>query len=68
MGRTETTTGIVPFGRLVEQVMTSEPCPSAGAGEPPVNPVRPRRSDRQAIRPLDRIARRPYLAGQKPDR
>jgi hypothetical protein len=29
MGRCETTTGIVPFGRLVEQVMTSEPYASA---------------------------------------
>ncbi|HET9070776.1 MAG TPA: IS630 family transposase [Acidimicrobiales bacterium] len=29
MGRTEDTTGIVPFGRLVEQVMTVEPYKSA---------------------------------------
>lgn len=29
MGRCEPTTGIVPFGRLVEQVMTSEPYASA---------------------------------------
>lgn len=29
MGRCEDTTGIVPFGRLVEQVMTSEPYASA---------------------------------------
>jgi hypothetical protein len=29
MGRGETTTGIVPFGRLVEQVMTQEPYASA---------------------------------------
>jgi DDE superfamily endonuclease len=29
MGRCETTTGIVPFGRLVEQVMTIEPYASA---------------------------------------
>lgn len=29
MGRCETTTGIVPFGRLVEQVMTQEPYASA---------------------------------------
>ena len=29
MGRCETTTGIVPFGRLVEQVMTQEPYVSA---------------------------------------
>jgi hypothetical protein len=29
MGRTDATTGIVPFGRLVEQVMTSEPYRSA---------------------------------------
>lgn len=29
MGRTEATTGIVPFGRLVEQVMTVEPYASA---------------------------------------
>jgi len=29
MGRTEDTTGIIPFGRLVEQVMTTEPYASA---------------------------------------
>ena len=29
MGRCETTTGIVPFGRLVEQVMSNEPYASA---------------------------------------
>jgi len=29
MGRTEDTTGIIPFGRLVEQVMTREPYASA---------------------------------------
>ena len=29
MGRTEDTTGIIPFGRLVEQVMTAEPYASA---------------------------------------
>jgi DDE superfamily endonuclease len=29
MGRSESTTGIVPFGRLVEQVMTQEPYASA---------------------------------------
>jgi hypothetical protein len=29
IGRCETTTGIVPFGRLVEQVMASEPYASA---------------------------------------
>ncbi|MGH2867229.1 MAG: IS630 family transposase [Solirubrobacteraceae bacterium] len=29
MGRTDDTTGIVPFGRLVEQVMTAEPYASA---------------------------------------
>ena len=29
MGRCEDTTGVVPFGRLVEQVMTAEPYASA---------------------------------------
>jgi len=29
MGRCEDTTGIVPFGRLVDQVMTTEPYASA---------------------------------------
>ena len=29
MGRCEPTTGIVPFGRLVEQVMTTQPYASA---------------------------------------
>jgi len=29
MGRSEDTTGIVPFGRLVEQVMTAQPYASA---------------------------------------
>jgi hypothetical protein len=28
-GRCQATTGIAPFGRLVEQVMESEPCASA---------------------------------------
>ena len=50
-GRTEPTTGIEPFGRLVEQVMTTEPYASAQAG------VLGRRQRQQPSRPsLDRPA------------
>jgi hypothetical protein len=35
MGRCESTTGIAPFGRLVSQVMRTEPYASAGAARTP---------------------------------